>query len=281
MVKICGKCKQKKEPSYFYKDSKKSDGLRTICKLCEDKRRNPNKVYISESDRNRRGRPSKPLPRDYFIENKKICIKCHQLKNLDDFFKNKKTKDGYLYVCKKCHIDQKREIIHNNFEYYHKKRVERYLKNKEKDILRSMEWNKNNLEKYKENKKRYTYNHPEKFKSPPYRLRQATRSRLTRLLKGRGSKYNWKALIGYDFLQLKIHLEKQFTKEMNWGNYGSYWEVDHIIPVSYFNAISVDSEDFKRCWCLDNLQPLTVRENRIKKNKIVIPNGIQEVHCGS
>ena len=58
------------------------------------------------------------------------------------------------------------------------------------------------------------------------------------------------------------HLEQHFTAGMTWENYGKQgWEVDHIIPRSAFNYETPDDIDFKRCWSLNNLQPLWGQEN--------------------
>ena len=54
---------------------------------------------------------------------------------------------------------------------------------------------------------------------------------------------------------------------MSWDNYGE-WHIDHIIPVSSFSFDNVDSEDFKKCWSLTNLQPLWSYENIKKSNKL-------------
>ena len=61
--------------------------------------------------------------------------------------------------------------------------------------------------------------------------------------------------------ELKIHLEKQFDSHMNWGNHGIYWHIDHIIPQSVLPYISMDDENFKICWALDNLRPLEAKQN--------------------
>ncbi|MFW5903050.1 MAG: HNH endonuclease signature motif containing protein, partial [archaeon] len=63
-------------------------------------------------------------------------------------------------------------------------------------------------------------------------------------------------LVGYTFNELKEHLENQFTDKMNWGNYGDYWEIDHIKPKSSFDFEKPEDQEFKDCWSLDNLQPL-------------------------
>jgi hypothetical protein len=66
--------------------------------------------------------------------------------------------------------------------------------------------------------------------------------------------------------EFKLHLEKQFNQNMNWKNYGIYWEVDHIDPIENFNFTN-ESEIYE-CWNYKNLQPLTINENRTKRYKI-------------
>lgn len=71
--------------------------------------------------------------------------------------------------------------------------------------------------------------------------------------------------LGYSVEQLKQHLESKFEPWMTWDNYGE-WEIDHVTPESWFKYDSVDSEDFKRCWALSNLQPMAASANRKKNN---------------
>lgn len=73
---------------------------------------------------------------------------------------------------------------------------------------------------------------------------------------------NFETLVPYTLQQLKEHLESQFTPEMSWGNYGSYWEIDHIIPKNLFNITDEKCKDFQICWSLVNLRPLSISENR-------------------
>jgi 5-methylcytosine-specific restriction endonuclease McrA len=63
-------------------------------------------------------------------------------------------------------------------------------------------------------------------------------------------------LIGCSKEEFMLHLENQFTPEMTWKNYGTYWELDHIIPLSKGGTIR---------W--DNSQPLVISDNRKKYNK--------------
>lgn len=68
--------------------------------------------------------------------------------------------------------------------------------------------------------------------------------------------------------ELKIHLESNFQSGMSWDNYGrNGWHIDHIIPDSWFNYDSMNHEDFKKSWSLDNLQPLWEKDNCSKSNR--------------
>ena len=73
-------------------------------------------------------------------------------------------------------------------------------------------------------------------------------------------------IVGYTCNQLKNHLEKQFTNDMNWKDFrNGKIHIDHIKPQSLFNL--KDINDIKECWSLDNLQPLWAKDNIRKSNK--------------
>jgi hypothetical protein len=86
-------------------------------------------------------------------------------------------------------------------------------------------------------------------------------------LKGKKAGIRWQTLVGYTLADLKRHLERQFRRGMNWGNYGSVWHVDHVIPRAAFAFETADDPDFKACWALPNLQPLPSIENISKGPK--------------
>lgn len=76
----------------------------------------------------------------------------------------------------------------------------------------------------------------------------------------------WESLVGYTYLELKSHLEKQFLHEMAWDNRDK-WEVDHIVPVASFEFQTTECPEFKACWALTNLRPIWRTANRRKKDK--------------
>jgi 5-methylcytosine-specific restriction endonuclease McrA len=77
-------------------------------------------------------------------------------------------------------------------------------------------------------------------------------------------KRHWELIVGYTLSELKSYLEKKFKLGMTWDNYGSLWHIDHIIPRSSFSYDSLQSDSFKKCWSLSNLQPLWKQENLSK-----------------
>ena len=67
--------------------------------------------------------------------------------------------------------------------------------------------------------------------------------------------------------ELKNHLQLQFSHKMTWDNYGSYWEVDHIMPCDMFDLTK--GYHVAMCNNYTNLRPLEKTENRRKHSKII------------
>ena len=79
-------------------------------------------------------------------------------------------------------------------------------------------------------------------------------------------------MLGFTLEQLKTHLESRFTRGMTWGKFiKGQIHIDHKIPIAVFNFTSSDHIDFKKCWNLNNLQPLWAKDNYIKKDKLEKP----------
>ncbi len=217
----------------------------------------------------------------------KICTKCNKEKSITEFYKrNEGYGDGYRVECKKCHnnkskkyreehkkekkeyfkqyyIKNREELLENQKQYNvdNKEDVEVYLKqyyidNKEDIKESSRKWRKNNPGYYK-NKRNNDLN---------YRILQNLRCRFRGVLKGNPKIDTTIKLVGCSIDFLKNHLEKYFYDNMTWDNYGSYWEIDHIIPCSSFDFTK--KEDQIKCFHWTNLQPLTKKHNREKAGKV-------------
>lgn len=96
------------------------------------------------------------------------------------------------------------------------------------------------------------------------KFRHNIRSYVRRTLNGTKRGRRLEEILGYTVDELRAHLERQFAGRMSWDNYGTYWHIDHIIPVSSFTFEGPDDDDFKACWALSNLRPLPAKKNMEK-----------------
>ena len=168
--------------------------------------------------------------REILNKGKKSCSKCHQVKPLSKFASKGGDPERFHSWCRECEFQY---INKENRRYY----IKQYNKKKYKDVC--------------------------------HRLNASISSRLRIVLpRNRHWRRNLK-LLDYSARELKEHLEKQFQGGMSWNNYGE-WHIDHIIPLSAFNFDSPAHIDFRRCWALNNLQPLWAKENMQKKDKLTI-----------
>ncbi len=73
---------------------------------------------------------------------------------------------------------------------------------------------------------------------------------------------------GLSIEQFRKFIEIQFTEGINWKNFGSAWQFDHIVPVSYFD-FSIGS-DLVLCWNFINISVERVEQNKNGRNRIDI-----------
>jgi len=229
----------------------------------------------------------------------KVCPKCGKLKPKSEFYADKRNSDGVREKCKACYSIASRE---NRLANYGRKREtdkrwelanpermkELHKLWRENNVGRARKtsklWRANNLDRSNETSKKWREDNPDKVeitrKRADLKRRNSVKGKLKititsnirySLRNNSKAGRHWETLVGYTIDDLKRHLEKQFTDEMNWGNQGSYWHIDHKIPVAVFNFETPEDIDFKRCWALKNLQPLEAIENIKKSAKIDKP----------
>ncbi len=73
-------------------------------------------------------------------------------------------------------------------------------------------------------------------------------------------------LIGCSLNSFIKHLQSQFYENMSFENYGTVWHIDHIIPCNYFD-LTIPLQ-LKACSHYTNLQPLLIKDNSIKSNRL-------------
>jgi len=71
---------------------------------------------------------------------------------------------------------------------------------------------------------------------------------------------------GLSIEQFRNWIEIQFTEGLNWGNFGSVWQFDHIVPVAYFD-FSIE-EDLILCWNFLNIRVEAIDPNKNRGNRI-------------
>lgn len=275
-MKVCRKCGTEKPFSEFHKEKRCKDGFCSLCKQC---------VALISKERHLRNKD---------IENKKNREKyAKDIKS--EFSKRKayleKTKEQRFYTQKRYREINKERITSEKRDRYYekrdeilKKRKEYYIYNREHCLLLQKERYENNKEKILEYSKQWVEKNPEKRReiakkysrkfriTPKGRLKNCISTGIrSSLKKGMKAGRSWEKLVGYDINKLKKHLEKQFDDNMSWDNYGSYWHIDHIIPIAAFNFEKPEDEDFRICWSLKNLRPLESKENLSKGAKIEKP----------
>ena len=141
--------------------------------------------------------------------------------------------------------------------------------NREKIYFRQRDWVRQNRQRVRKHWRQWHINRQQE--NPQYLLTVALRRRLNGFVRrGRAKKIGrTSSLIGCHIEELKIHIEKQFKKEMTWKNHGTVWHVDHIIPCCKFDL--TDPIQQARCFNYLNLQPLCARENIRKGGRIEGP----------
>lgn len=62
---------------------------------------------------------------------------------------------------------------------------------------------------------------------------------------------SYASYFGIDVQGFRKWIELQFDDELNWDNFSSAWQFDHIVPVAFFNLSKED--DLKLCWNFVNI----------------------------
>nr|CAI9751344.1 endonuclease VII [uncultured phage]CAI9752228.1 endonuclease VII [uncultured phage] len=234
----------------------------------------------------------------------KICSKCKQEKDIEQFNKKKASKDGHDSICKACQHEYDKARKDKKKEYNKTYGPKYYEEHKEYLKTKQRQYYQNNIEHYYEyekerskrperieytNKRNIRYRQENLEKLRKWDRQRHEQNKLNRnfsqaicmALKGAKSDRHWETLVPYNLEQLKQHLGSQFTSEMSWNNYGSYWEIDHIIPQNLFNIIIAESRDFQICWSLLNLRPLEKSANRSRpKDGRDIPQEVKDKILG-
>ena len=189
----------------------------------------------------------------------KVCGKCKVKKDVSEYRKNKSRKDGLQSECKKCGNKRGKK-------YRERSDIKEKMK-KYREVPENREKIKKERNKWQNNKRKA---------DPLYRINDAISKGLHNSLKSKGLSKNgkhWENLVGWNKQEFIDYITPLFRKKivngkeiiMNWKNFGSEWQLDHICP----NAKCGKTEaDVIYKWRLENLQPLWKEDNREKKDRL-------------
>lgn len=236
-----------------------------------------------------------------YIQMEKVCYKCKETRTLAEFGNLKSSKDGKRYDCNHC----RREYREANREQIKEKQRNYFEQNKSELLQKNKIYRESNIEKINEQRKEYRNREEVKLhiqeKNKEYlpircvkvterrktdlnfQISEVLRSKVHKMLHGQATSYQ--NLIGCDIDFFKKWIEFRFSNEMSWTNFGTYWHIDHIIPI---NAFNFRNENDKRiCFHWTNLQPLEAKANMSKSdtfqmhyymNNLVNVNRFNKIH---
>lgn len=265
--KKCKKCEIDKNLEEFYKG-------RNICKICFCS----NTKAYQDNNKEKISKHKKKYNKIYYESNKDRLNEVHK-----NYRSNNKEKisehNKIIYIENRCTLLSNVKVYRSDSK--NKEKISEYQKqydidNKEKISERKRKY-------YLENKRQilnnhYLYNKNRRKIDSSYSLRMnISRAIRAQLKKNSSSKNNKSCLdnLEYSIKELKEHLEKKFEPWMTWNNYGNYkikfwndndqstwkWNIDHIISQSCLPYTSMQDENFKKCWTLSNLRPLSAKQN--------------------
>lgn len=171
----------------------------------------------------------------------KTCKKCGVVKNVSEFYKHKRTADGYNSYCKACSIAKTiawRKTHPHKVAAYQKKWN---TNNSEKMVVSTKKWKAANLEKNRATTYAWNKAHPEKANA--------------RNSRHRATKLNATPAWANDFFIKGIYaLAQRRTKML-----GFKWRVDHIVPLRSKLVCGLHVEN--------NLQVIPATQNISKSNR--------------
>lgn len=247
-MKTCSKCKSEQPLENFSKTKKH---YQSWCKSCSNKQK-----------------------KSYYYKNKERI----SLKN-KSYYQNNKTE---LLAASKAYYESNKQQKSNYDKLY-------YFLNKDRISIRLKSYYSNNKHSYILRNKN---NSNLKYKTDPFfKLRSLISSGIRKALKKLDSPKSSSILdfLPNSILEIKRHLESLFSHPdnlhnakpwMNWSNWGTYnstwddndpstwtWQIDHIIPQSRLPYSSMEDNNFKKCWSIKNLRPLSSKQNLLEGNR--------------
>jgi len=185
----------------------------------------------------------------------KQCAKCGEVKNTDEFYARKNTKDGLGYSCKRCLIKSSQEWNIENAEKVKLRDMLRYIKNKQQQSTLHKKWVENNRDKYNQYMRDWRKNNKEKELLTAKKARGISLDRrMANNAKRRAVARNATQLWANMFIIAEAHsLARERTRLAK-----VKWVVDHIVPLRGNTVCGFHAHT--------NIQVITQKQNLEKRH---------------
>lgn len=218
------------------------------------------------------------------INNKNFrkCSYCKESKEESiNNFRIRKNRNNMIYnsICIICEKECNYQYDHNKRDK-NKANERRRIKNTEHRKLNPLPQKLTEEEKSIrdiENRKIYK---KRRKQNPVLKMKDIVSNSVRGAMKRQNSRKNRQSVLKflpYTMDELKKYIELLFEDWMTWKNHGPYissewddndkstwkWNLDHIEPHADFEYTSMDCEEFRKCWSLSNLRPLSAKQNVI------------------
>lgn len=147
----------------------------------------------------------------------KTCVGCGQSKPLIEFNKSSRHWTKHTNNCKSCTKEKSQKRYSE--KHQHIKKV-------------AQEWNVKNKDKRRGYRKKH-----QPFESKLKRIKRNCSVQIAKYLHAKFPSKKIHKLTSCTTAVLKSHIESQFAPDMDWENWGTVWQIDHIIPLSLFNVL--------------------------------------------
>lgn len=244
----------------------------------------------------------------------KKCLHCQIEKPFEEFYAEKRARDGLRSECKLCLLktqkksydkDSKKVLTRNKrWRVSNTEKLKEYLKgyyqkNKEKIKERSLANYKVNYkrirkkqkeysDKNKENSKEYhrlyrlenlskIYAHRKNRRKTDinFRLSCSLRIRVCKVLRGKNKSASTLELLGCSMEYLKAHFESKFTDGMTWEVFMNGKGQIHIDHIRPCASFDLtDPAQQKACFHYSNLQPLWAKDNLSKGSNFSLEDSL-------
>ena len=198
----------------------------------------------------------------------KVCPSCKIEKELTEYANRTKLVNEERvafksFACKSCELSRQRAYKAKNKERLSVRDAKYISENKDIIAAKRKEYAKNNREK--RNVYIREYKKVRKEKDPSFKIYENCRKRIWKIL--RVSKTNKTSeLLGCTKLFYQMWIAYTFDASLSWTNYGTMWDIDHVMPIHSFDI--KDKKEVLKCFNWRNTRALDKEENGRKSNNI-------------